>query len=1523
MFSKIPNFSSRAVGCLSESKRLRTVLLIAIVATGILLGHHFSRSVQAANISWNGGGATNNWSEAANWSGGAAPTSSDVAIFNGPGTAPNGNKNVTIDVNINVLGIQINTGYTGTITQAPGAAITIGGSAFSQAAGTFNGSSNTITINSNGFGAFTQTGGTFNGGSGDIHLTGDGNADHDFRLSGGTFTSTSGTLFLSRSFRHDLGGTFVHNSGTVTFDSIQSPSLPLFQVPAGEIFNNLNFSKENGADVSFSGNVIVVGALALNDGSLSGGGTVEARAGVTVASTFDGGNVTLAIANGGGVTRIFTFAAGANLLNVVLNDPDATINTPGSGVLNWRQLILQQGIVNQGGVDFSFFPPSGGGEPFIQSGGTFNGSSNTITFNSNGFGAFTQSGGAFNGGSGDIHLTGDGNANHDFRLSGGTFTSTSGTLFVPRSFRHDSGGTFVHNSGTVTFDSIQSPSTPVIQVSAAGDTFNNLNFSKDDGTSILVTGKLIVVGALALNDGSLSGAVQTLQPQGNMTIASTFDGGNLDVTFAGSANQVFTNNGGANPTGTWTVNKSAGKVTLASDLILGTSQSLNVTSGTLDLGPSFNLRAGSTTIGATGTLRDFGTGDLTLGGNLINNGVFNFNGGGTNCSDPNVANQLLIRSSSSGTTRAWSGSGAFSVVDVDVQDQDATAVSGGITAFGSSTVSNSPNWTANSGCPIIVSQPSNVSACPGSLVTFTVSSSDASATFQWRKNGVNLNNGGNISGATSATLTINPVSAADAASSPGYDAVGTNSFGVTATSNAATLTLLAPPLITSSPTNAIKCEGDSVTFTASATGDGLTFQWRKNTVNISGANSSSFTINPVAPGDAGSYDVVVTGTCTPPVTSNAATLTVNAKPAITTQPSNQTACENGSASFTVAATGTNLTFQWRKNGTPLTNSGHFSGVNTATLTINPVGLSDADSYDVVVSGTCSPSVTSAPRTLTVNAAPAISNQPTNQEVCEGGPASFSVGATGSAAGNKKRSAQMMRIEPFLTSSLTFQWRRNGSPLSNGGHISGADTPTLTINPSTAGDVGSYDVVVSGTCNPAATSNAASLTVDGFSLSASSQTVPLSGGSGSVNVITAAGCSWTAVSNDTFIHITSGSSGTGNGTVNFTVDSSGAPRTGTMTIAGNTFTVNQSGGQVVAPVVISEFRFHGSAGPLDEFVELYNNSDAPADISGYTLFTLTAGGSQTLTFTVPGALASNTTLIPARGHYLIANNSIGGYSLGSIATPDGTYTTDIVDGSGVALFAGATPATGARADSVGFDTRDALFFETSSLTPAGGITTDGEYSFVRRFILASGASQDTGNNANDFVFVSTTAGTFNGRVSLLGAPGPENLLSPITRNALFGVSLIDPLVAAAAAPNRVRDLTADPGNNSTFGTMIIRRRYTNNTASNITRLRFRIIDITTLNSPNVSGGAQQADVRARTSGDTTVTITGGGSVLVRGTTLETPPVQAAAGGSNSTLSAGTITLGAPLAPGATINIQWLLGVQQTGLFRFFVNVEALP
>jgi|GEM_PF-805350 len=122
---------------------------------------------------------------------------------------------------------------------------------------------------------------------------------------------------------------------------------------------------------------------------------------------------------------------------------------------------------------------------------------------------------------------------------------------------------------------------------------------------------------------------------------------------------------------------------------------------------------------------------------------------------------------------------------------------------------------------------------------------------------------------------------------------------------------------------------------------------------------------------AGTYTVQGSNTttaCVGPMTGSAV-VTVLAAPGISTQPTAQTAPLGGSASFTVVATGAGLSYQWRRDGTNLSNGGPVSGATSATLTLNPVALSDAatssDGYDVVITGTCAPPVTSTRVGLTV------------------------------------------------------------------------------------------------------------------------------------------------------------------------------------------------------------------------------------------------------------------------------------------------------------------------------------------------------------------------------------------------------------------------------------------------------------------------------------------------------------------------------------------------------------------------------
>jgi endonuclease G len=357
-----------------------------------------------------------------------------------------------------------------------------------------------------------------------------------------------------------------------------------------------------------------------------------------------------------------------------------------------------------------------------------------------------------------------------------------------------------------------------------------------------------------------------------------------------------------------------------------------------------------------------------------------------------------------------------------------------------------------------------------------------------------------------------------------------------------------------------------------------------------------------------------------------------------------------------------------------------------------------------------------------------------------------------------------------------------------------------------------------------------------------------------------------------------------------------------------FTGVAGGNEYIATpqVIISEFRFRGTNGATDEFVELYNQTDQAVGITGWTLV---SGG------TVLHTVSSGS--IPARGHYLITGAT---YSLP--AASDAALTTDIPDGAGVALFNNSSNlATGARLDAAGFSTATALYTEGGGLAPGGGITSDSEHAYVRR--MTTGTPQDTDNNSADFVLVATDPLVV-GNSAVLGAPGPQNRTSPTQRNSVIKGSLVDPQCAAFGSVTsgcaRVRTAAGANPTTAQYGTLRIRRRFTNTTAANVTTLRFRVVGITTLGSPGAGSG--QADLRLISSspGDFNVTLTDGSVVPVRGTQVETPPAQPNGGGLNSAVV--TVTTATPIPAGESVNIEFTLGVQQEGNFSFFVNVEAV-
>jgi hypothetical protein len=260
--------------------------------------------------------------------------------------------------------------------------------------------------------------------------------------------------------------------------------------------------------------------------------------------------------------------------------------------------------------------------------------------------------------------------------------------------------------------------------------------------------------------------------------------------------------------------------------------------------------------------------------------------------------------------------------------------------------------------------------------------------------------------------------------------------------------------LTAQPASTTVTVGQSATFSVSASGTApISYQWRKNMVNIAGANAATYTTPPTTAADSGSkFDVAVSNSAGS-VTSSQATLTVNAaatKPSITTQPANQTVTVGQSATFVVVASGTApLSYQWRRN------TANIGGAMSASYTTPATVLTDSGAkFDVVVSNSAG-NTTSTQATLTVNAAavaPTITTEPASQTVTAGQTATFTVIAAG-------------------TAPLTYQWQKNGSNIT--GATSGSYTTPVTT---TADNNEVFRVIVSNSVGNA-TSNQATLTVN--------------------------------------------------------------------------------------------------------------------------------------------------------------------------------------------------------------------------------------------------------------------------------------------------------------------------------------------------------------------------------------------------------------------------------------------------------------
>jgi len=425
--------------------------------------------------------------------------------------------------------------------------------------------------------------------------------------------------------------------------------------------------------------------------------------------------------------------------------------------------------------------------------------------------------------------------------------------------------------------------------------------------------------------------------------------------------------------------------------------------------------------------------------------------------------------------------------------------------------------------PAILTQPTNQIKCAGNTVAFAVSASGAQG-YQWRKDG------GDVSGATSATLTLSNVTASNNGS---YDVVVTNGYGSVTSSNATLTVMIGSPGITSQPTNQVVCYAATAIYSVTAT-NAANYQWRKFGSNIAGETNATLVLTNVT--SAAYYNVLVANPCGSIYSSNA-TVTVNALPVAYSVTGGGTYCSGGTG-VVVGLSGSQngVTYQLRLNGSdtgsPVAGTGSAisfgdqTGVGTNTVvatrtatgcsramnghaivTVNPLPTAmvsgstnicagQSASIQAALTGTANWIVTWSDGVITTNSSSPATRvvSPTSNTTyevtalsdahCSGGTAGGGAVVTVDIASpsiTQQPESQMAYPGQSVNFSITVsnaancQWRKDSTNLIDGGSVSGATSNTLTISTVTTNDDGAYDVVVANACG-SQTSTAATLSV---------------------------------------------------------------------------------------------------------------------------------------------------------------------------------------------------------------------------------------------------------------------------------------------------------------------------------------------------------------------------------------------------------------------------------------------------------------
>ena len=271
----------------------------------------------------------------------------------------------------------------------------------------------------------------------------------------------------------------------------------------------------------------------------------------------------------------------------------------------------------------------------------------------------------------------------------------------------------------------------------------------------------------------------------------------------------------------------------------------------------------------------------------------------------------------------------------------------------------------------VTTQPKDVKTSIGNTAKFTVAAEGTGLTYQWQYQNPGSTSWTNLTSASAKTATLS-VSAKEAISGYKYHCVIGNSLGINVTSSAATLKVTAK--ITAQPKSVTAGDGTYPTFSVTAEGTGLSYQWMLKKpgsdtwqeTTATGAKTASITPNATEAREGYQYRCVITNSLGNSVTSSTATMHICAR--ITAQPKSVTKTAGSTAKFTVTAAGTGLTYQWQYQNPGSTSWTNLTSTSakTATLSISATAARNGYKYRCVITNSLSNSVTSSAATLTVS-----------------------------------------------------------------------------------------------------------------------------------------------------------------------------------------------------------------------------------------------------------------------------------------------------------------------------------------------------------------------------------------------------------------------------------------------------------------------------------------------------------------------------------------------------------------------------